>query len=104
MDMRLKSKKHQPSKKKRPLKFEIASRTEIDKYEFLAPEFFEKILDMNRNDCLITNETSLWDFHGERSNAIFYAKILEVYGVDVSNIEKGNLAKIFQKIAEAKRQ
>ncbi len=85
------------------MKFELASTTEIDKYESIAPDFFEKILDMKRNDCLITDESSLWDFHGEMSNDPFYSKILEVYGVDVSDVDKGNLAKIFQIIAEAKR-
>ena len=102
--MRFTRRKHPPSERKLPLKFELASTTEIDKYESIAPDFFEKILDMNRNDCLITDESSLWDFHGERSNDAFHSKILDVYGVDVSDIERGNLAKIFQRIAEDKRR
>jgi len=90
--------------RKAPVKFELAPTTEIDKYESIATDFLEKILDMNRNDCLITDESSLWDFHGEMSNDPFYSKILEVYGVDVSDVERGNLAKIFQRIAEVKRR
>ena len=78
--------------------------TEVAKYESIALDFFEKILDMNLNDCLITDESSLWDFHSESSNDSFHDKILNVYGVDVSGIEKGNLAKIFQRIAKVKQQ
>ena len=101
--MRFVRRKHLASERKSPLKFELASTTEIDKYEFLATEFFEKILGMNRNDCLITDESSLWDFHSERSDEPFYSKILEAYGVDVSDIANGNLVRIFQRIAEANR-
>jgi hypothetical protein len=85
------------------LKFELASTTEIDRYEFLATEFFRKILDINRNDCLITDESSLWDFHSEMSNDPFNSKILAAYGADVSDLVDGNLVKIFQRIAEAHR-
>ena len=102
--MRFKRRKHSPSERESPLKYELASTTEVDKYESVAPDFFETVLGMSRNDCLITDESSLWDFHGETSNEPFYSKILEIYGVDVSDIENGNLAKIFQRIAEAKRR
>ncbi|HEY2976036.1 MAG TPA: hypothetical protein VGJ48_26210 [Pyrinomonadaceae bacterium] len=75
---------------------------EVDKFESIVPDFFERILDMDRSDCLITDESSLWDFHTEGSNDPFYFKILEAYGIDVSDVEKGNLAKIFQRIMDAK--
>ena len=101
--MRFERRNLQTSKRKSSLKIELASTIKIDKYESLAPDFFEKILDMNRNDCLITDESTLWDFHGEESNAPFYSKILEEYGVDVSDIERGNLAKIFQRLAESQQ-
>lgn len=93
-----------PSKRKSPRKFELASTTEVDKFESIVPDFFERILDMDRNDCLITDESSLWDFHTEGSNDPFYSKILEAYGIDVSDVTKGNLAKIFQRIMDAKER
>jgi len=65
------------------MKFEPASTTEVDKFESIASDFFEKILDMDRNDCLITDESSLWDFHAERSNEPFYSRILEMHGIDM---------------------
>ena len=98
--MRFQRGKSDPVQRK---KIELASTMEIDKFESIAPDFFERILDMDRNDCLITDESSLWDFHTERSNDPFYSKILEVYGINVSDVEKGNLAKIFQRIMEAKQ-
>jgi hypothetical protein len=92
-----------PSKGKAPRKLELASMVEVDKFESIAPDFFERILEMDRNDCLITDESSLWDFHTERSNDSFYSKILDAYGIDVSDVEKGNLVKIFQRIMDAKQ-
>ena len=87
--------------RKTPLKIELASTTEVDKFEDIAPDFFERILEMDRNDCLMTDESSLWDFHSEMSNESFVSRILDVYGVDVSDMEKANLAKIFHRIKEA---
>ena len=75
---------------------------EVDKLESIASDFFERIFEMDRDDCLITDESSLWDFHSEISNEPFYSKILEAYGIDVSDVERGNLAKIFRRITEAK--
>lgn len=77
------------------MKLELASTMEVDKFESIAPDFFKKILSVDRDDCLITDESSLWDFHGKGSNEPFYSKILETYGNDVSDVAKGNLAKIF---------
>jgi hypothetical protein len=89
-------------KRKSPLKIELASTMEVDKLESIASDFFVRIFEMDRDDCLITDESSLWDFHCEISNEPFYSKILEVYGIDVSDLEKGNLAQIFQRIMDAK--
>ena len=92
-----------PSDRKPPLRFELASTVEVDKFESIASEFFARIFDMDRDDCLITDESSLWDFHSEETNEPFYSRILQAYGIDVSDVETGNLAKIFQRIAEARQ-
>ena len=77
---------------------ELAPTVEIEQYEPLANEFFEKILAMNYNECLVTDESSLWDFHSEETNEEYHRKIVEVYGVDVSDIESGNLVRIFKRV------
>ena len=101
--MRFQRGKHHPSKRESPRQIELASTLEVDKLEGIASDFFPRILDMDRNDCLITDESSLWDFHSEESNGAFYSKILEAYGIDVSDVGRANLAKIFQRIAEARQ-
>ncbi|MGA9586626.1 MAG: hypothetical protein WBQ95_14935 [Terracidiphilus sp.] len=47
----------------------------------------------------ISDESSLWDFHIDETNERMWAKILEVYGVDVSDIESARLSEIFNRIA-----
>ena len=86
-----------PGTKVRP-EIELAPTVEIEQYEPLANEFFEKILAMSYNECLVTDESSLWDFHGGEANEEYHRKITQVYGVDVSNIENGNLVQIFERI------
>lgn len=53
---------------------------------------------MNFYDCFISDESSLWDFHTEETNEHLFEKILEIYEVDVSDIENGNLVEIFKRI------
>jgi len=93
-----------PLSQGRPKRVELASTIEVDKFEGFASDFFAKIFDMDRNNCLITDESSLWDFHGEESNDQFYSKIVEAYGIDVSDVAQANLAKIFKRIVESHRQ
>jgi hypothetical protein len=88
-----------PGTKKKP-QIVIAPKVEIEQYEQIASDFFEKILEMNYHECLTTDESSLWDFHGEETNEAYHRKIAEVYRVDVSDIESGNLVQIFKRISE----
>jgi hypothetical protein len=91
-----------PGTRVRP-EIELAPTVEIEPYEPLAGEFFEKVLAMNYGECLVTDESSLWDFHGEETNEEYHRKIVEVYGVDVSDIESGNLVQIFKRISAQER-
>jgi len=81
------------------LPIEFASNVEISTYEDVALDFFDKVLDMDYRECWISDESSLWDFHTEESNEHLNQIILETYGVDVSDIENGNLVKIFERIS-----
>jgi hypothetical protein len=63
----------------------------------LADDFIRRVL--NKDAVWISDESSLWDFHRQDTNAALVAKIREVYGVDVSDIESGNLADILDRIA-----
>lgn len=47
-----------PGTRVRP-EIEVAPTVEIEPYELLASEFFEMILAMNYDECLVTDESSL---------------------------------------------
>jgi hypothetical protein len=81
-------------------KLEFASQVEIEAYAELSEDFTQRILELEW--AWISDESSLWDFHGELTNDHLYAKIMEVYGVDVSNIESARLWMIFQRIEQSK--
>jgi hypothetical protein len=76
---------------------EFASQERISARAELADDFTRRVLQMDW--AWISDESSLWDFHHQETNSELIAKIREVYGVDVSNIESANLADIFDRIA-----
>jgi len=81
-------------------RIEFAPTDELDMFRSLADEFMEEIFCMEPGSYLITDESSLRDFQGveDLELADIYGKILEVYGVDVSDIVSGNLVEIFARI------
>lgn len=80
------------------LPLEFASTVRVSLYDDTANDFFRRVLEMNYGECWISDESSLWDFHGEESNEHLHQKVWEAYGVDVSDIDDGNLVKIFERI------
>ena len=64
----------------------------------LARDFFNKILDMDYGNVLVTIQSSIWDFPFEGSNEEIIEKINAVYSVDISDIVTGNLDAIFRRI------
>ena len=77
---------------------EFASNRQIRKYSDLHAEFALKIFDLE--SWFISDESSLWDFTTEDTLEPSYAKIREVYGVDVEDIDGALLWKILERIAE----
>ncbi len=63
----------------------------------LSEDFIRKVL--NLDSAWISDESSLWDFHTDGTNELLYTKIVEVYGVDVSDIESARLSEILNRIA-----
>lgn len=78
---------------------EYASSEGVEKYEIIASDVFKKILDMDYSGVFISDESSLWDFCFDDTLDLYYEKIKNEYGVDVSGTE-GNLLTIFKKIDE----
>ena len=86
-----------------PLK--LASQVRVDKHADLAEDFKKRVLFpvLGLEDVWISDDSSMWNFHFDESNEALCAKIKEVYGVDVSDIESEKLPVIFDRI-EAKRK
>ncbi len=76
---------------------EFASQKRVEVNQDLSEEFIRRILDLDW--AWISDESSLWDFHTEETNELLHAKIMEVYGVDVSDIESAKLSEILDRIA-----
>jgi hypothetical protein len=77
-----------------PIEFAASGR--VDQHAELAKDFIKRVFDLDA--AWISDESSLWDFHGDKTNEFLTDKIRRVYGVDVSEISSGNLADIFDKI------
>jgi len=76
---------------------EFASQERITVNEKLSEDFIQRVL--NLDWAWISDESSLWDFHTDETNALLHAKIMDVYGVDVSDIESAKLSEILERIA-----
>ena len=80
-------------------KIEIAPSTGIDMFVDIAEDFMQKVFNFEPGNYLITDESSLSDFTGlEIEIKDLYQKIREIYDLDVSDIESGNLLDIFMRI------
>jgi hypothetical protein len=76
---------------------ELAAQELISLNAELSEDFIRRVL--NLDWAWISDESTLWDFHIDNTNEKMWAKILEVYGVDVSDIESARLPEIFNRIA-----
>jgi len=79
----------------------FASQDRVNADPALRDDFIHRILGFEW--AFISDGSSLWDFHTERSNDQFVAKIEEVYGVDVSDIESARLCEILERIGTRRR-
>lgn len=78
---------------------EFASRHRLDQHPEVERDFVRRVLEIEW--AWISDESSLWDFHGDKTNDRLNDKIRQIYGVDVSDISDGNLADIFDRIASS---
>jgi hypothetical protein len=78
-------------------KIEFANADRIATHPELAKEFIQNVLQLPW--AFMSNGSSLYDFHDEETNQKYHERIREFYGVDVSDIESGNLADILDRIS-----
>ena len=79
----------------------IAASTGIDAIE---PEVYDRFVRdvLGLPWALITDESSLFDFHTDWNSRELGRKISEVFGVDISEISDGNIVSILEHIQAAK--
>ena len=65
----------------------------------LYNQFVDRVLGLEW--VVVSDESSLWDFHSEESNDVYLAKIRDVFAVDVSDIPNGNIVAILERLAAA---
>lgn len=75
----------------------------VDALEELSREFFEVVLEANRDDYLITNESLLCDVLTEASPAAAEQRLLDRYGVDVEAAPCMNLVDVFERMRAVRR-
>jgi len=81
-------------------KIELAPTTGVNMFGRIFEEFMEKIFDFVPGEYLISDESSLYDFTGFDKYDLndIQKRIRDVYSLDVSDIESGNLLEIFKRI------
>lgn len=80
---------------------EFASTNQVDKNSDLLQPFISDVLQLRC--AFISDDSSLWDFHEDADNGVYYQRIRDLYGVDVSDIEGARIADILQRIAEFRK-
>ncbi|MGB0065494.1 MAG: hypothetical protein WBP85_13680 [Terracidiphilus sp.] len=80
---------------------EFVSQDRVNAHAELAPDFIHRVLGLP--SAWISDGSSLWDFHFEETNDTLLAKIKQVYGIDVSDIQSARLCDIFERIEQERR-
>jgi hypothetical protein len=80
---------------------DFAARKRIDRHPDLEKDFVYLILELPW--AFISDDSSIWDFHTDLTNDAFVGKIHAIYGDDVSDIPRGNIADILDLIARKSR-
>lgn len=77
----------------------------VDSYPDISQKFFQRVLGFDAADpVFISDESSLFDFDGVNGGIDLVERTKAVFGVDVSDIEDRNLAKIFTRIKESEQR
>jgi hypothetical protein len=85
----------------RKVPLEFASQERVNAHPDLTQDFIERVLGFEW--AFVSDESSLWDFHNEKTNDLLAAKIRSVYGVSVDDIESARIWEILDRIAEAQK-
>ena len=101
LDTKLQARRREGKPLPRPgtgLPLEWAPTHRVGEHPDLAADFVKRILDVNYNECFISDDSSLWDFHNHEDNSHLYEKIILAYGVDVSDVESARIVEILERL------
>ena len=85
------------------LPIEFASAKIIERHQNLAREFFREILNLDYDECFISDESSLYDFAASEAEAIELASRIEsCFQIKLHDREKLLVSRILENIAESR--
>lgn len=86
-------KEHNPAPRPgTPVPLSFAATTQVDDLEDVAPDFFEKILDVNYYECFISDESSLTDFGRDDDETL--QRINTIYNLGLHDLGDGNIVRL----------
>ena len=86
-----------PKDRFKGMKFECAPTSGVDTFQAIAAVFMKRILELDFEECLVTDESSIYDFV-DFTEAELRRRILAEYNLDIPGIKSGNLLEIFRLI------
>ncbi|HKF48362.1 MAG TPA: hypothetical protein VKB38_13455 [Terracidiphilus sp.] len=81
---------------------QFASQDRAKAQDDLLQDFIHRVLDLKW--AFISDESTLFHFQPDGKTDPLVARIMEVYGVDVSDVVDGNVATILERIAAARNR
>jgi hypothetical protein len=81
-----------------PVRVEFAPTVNLDPYLPDAADFLQRIIGLDPSSTFISDDTSLRNFDTLMPYTEICEKIRQVYGVDVTDIEDGNLVRVLERI------
>jgi hypothetical protein len=82
-----------------PLNLTFASDEKIEAHRPTIDRIIGEVINADQGSpVFLSDQSSLWDFAGENGIDAYLEQIKEVFGVDVSDMESGNLATIAERI------
>ena len=82
------------------LPIEFASSEGLEQNWDIVCQLISEVLGFSPDQVFVSDQSSLWDFTEGEDIASYQGKIEEIFGVDVSDIESGNLVEISKSISD----
>ena len=80
-------------------RIELAAQTRLLSVEHLAPRFFREVLEMDYEECLVTDESSLSDFLDESGSvAICLQRLRAHYLLDVRGVASTRIVDLLERL------